>query len=160
MKDIENKGFYLREPEPNDREEWEVLWKAYLVFYETALPQEHTDVLWDRILDDDHPIRGYVAVRSQDSEVIGIVHFFPHLDTWEIDLVCYLQDLYVAEDQRLNGVGAALIHKVKAYADREGWSFVYWRTDQDNTRARYLYDKLTGGPLEDIAYRLGERTSA
>jgi GNAT superfamily N-acetyltransferase len=158
MNNSENKGFFLREPVPSDRDEWEVLWNGYLVFYESSIPQKHTDILWDRILDDDHPIRAYIAVRSEDSKLIGIVQFFPHIDTWEIQPICYLQDLYVAEDARLKGVGAELIRKVKEYSDQEGWVFVYWRTDEDNKTARYLYDKLTGGP-RDIAYQLGQRTT-
>lgn len=158
MKNIEDKQFYLRAPEPADRAEWEVLWNAYLIFYESTIPPEHTDVLWDRILDDDHPVRAYVAVRSEDSKLIGIAQFFPQLDTWEIRPICYLQDLYVAEESRLRGVGAALIRKVKEHSDREGWVFVYWRTDEDNKTARYLYDKVAGGPI-DVAYQLGQRTA-
>jgi GNAT superfamily N-acetyltransferase len=159
MTSIENKGFIIREPKPSDREAWEVLWNAYLVFYEANVPQKHTEVLWERILDDDHPVRAYVAVRREDSKLIGIVQFFPHLDTWEIRPICYLQDLYVAEGARLKGVGTSLIRKVEEHSDREGWVFVYWRTDEDNKTARYLYDKLTGGPI-DIAYQLGQRTSS
>jgi GNAT superfamily N-acetyltransferase len=158
MNSIESKGFFIREPVPSDRDEWDVLWNGYLVFYEATISQKHTDVLWERILDDDHPIRAYVAVRTEDSKLIGIVQFFPHLDTWEIEPVCYLQDLYVAKDARLKGVGADLIRVVKEHSDREGWVFVYWRTDEDNTTARYLYDKLAGGPI-DIAYQLGQRTA-
>ena len=157
MNSIETKGFFIREPEPADREEWEVLWNAYLVFYESIIPQKHTDVLWERILDDDHPIRAYFAVREEDSKMIGIVQFFPQLDTWEIEPICYLQDLYVAEDARLKGVGAELIRKVKDHSDKEGWVFVYWRTAEDNKTARHLYDKLAGEPI-DIAYQLGQRT--
>jgi GNAT superfamily N-acetyltransferase len=158
MHNIEDKGFFIREPEPSDREEWEVLWNAYLVFYESTIPREHTDILWERIMDDDHPIRAYVAVRADDGKLIGIVQFFPHLDTWEIEPICYLQDLYVAEDARLKGIGAALIREVKEYSDQQGWVFVYWRTAEDNKRARHLYDKLAGEPI-DIAYQFGERTA-
>jgi GNAT superfamily N-acetyltransferase len=158
MTSADNKGFHIREPQPFDRAEWEVLWNDYLVFYESTLPQAHTEKLWERILDDGHPIRAYVTERAVDSRLIGIVHFFPHLDTWEIRPICYLQDLYVAEDARLKSVGTELIQKVKDHSDREGWVFVYLQTMEDNTTARYLYDKLTGGKTGSITYQLGLRS--
>lgn len=151
-------GFHIREPKLSDRAEWEVHWNDYLVFYESTIPQAHTDKLWERIHDDDHPIRAFVAERTTDSSLIGIVHFFPHLDTWEIRPVCYLQDLFVAEDARLKNVGTELIRKVKEFSDREGWVFVYWQTMHDNITARFLYDKLTGGTTGVITYQLGMRT--
>lgn len=158
MNSIESKKFFIREPKSSDRAEWEVLWNDYLAFYKSTIPQAHTDILWERILEDDHPIRGYVAEQKSDSKLIGIVHFFPHVDTWEIRTICYLQDIYVAEDARLKNVGTELIRKVKDYSDREGWVFVYWQTTEDNTTARYLYDKLTGGTTGFITYQLGHRS--
>ncbi|MCK5645375.1 MAG: GNAT family N-acetyltransferase [Anaerolineales bacterium] len=150
--------YQIRSPKDSDRSEWEVLWNEYLIFYESTIPQAHTDILWARILDEEHPIRGFVAERKVDSSLIGIVHFFPHLDTWEIRPVCYLQDLYVAKDARLNKVGSNLIRRVQEYSERQNWIFVYWQTRPDNHTARKLYDKLTGGTTGSITYQIGLRT--
>lgn len=158
MTNSENNEYQIRSPKDSDRSEWEVLWNEYLIFYESTIPQAHTDTLWARIFDDDHPIRGFVAERKVDSRLIGIVHFFPHLDTWEIRPVCYLQDLYVAKDARLNTVGSSLIRRVQEYSERENWVFVYWQTMHDNHIARKMYDKLTGGTTGSITYQLGYRT--
>ena len=150
--------YQIRSPKVSDRSEWEVLWNEYLVFYESTIPQAHTDILWARILDDDHAIRGFVAERNVDSRIIGIVHFFPHLDTWEVRPVCYLQDLFVAKDVRRNNVGSSLIRRVHEYSERQNWIFVYWQTRHDNNIARKMYDKLTGGTTGSITYQLGFRT--
>jgi GNAT superfamily N-acetyltransferase len=159
MTNQDNSGFLIRDPQPSDREEWEILWNGYLVFYESTIPQAHTDMLWERLLDDEHPIRGFVAERRADSRLIGIAHFFPHVDTWEIRPICYLQDLYVAKDARLGGVGAGLINHVWDYSKQQDWVFVYWATEGINNTARIVYDKLTGGTTGFITYQLGERTS-
>jgi GNAT superfamily N-acetyltransferase len=159
MTDKDNPTFLIRAPKPNDREAWEILWNDYLVFYEATIPQANTDILWERLFDDDHPIRALVAERISDSQLIGIAHFFPHADTWEVDPVCYLQDIYVAKDARLKGVGAGLIRQVWDYAKQQDWIFVYWQTEEINNNARFLYDKLTGGTTGFITYQLGERTA-
>ena len=152
-------NFMIRPPQLDDRKQWEILWRDYLEFYNSSVPKTHTDILWERIQNEGHPIRCFVAERTSDSDLIGLVHFFAHADTWEIEKVCYLQDLYVAQSARLEGVGTALVKHVKEFADKQDWVFVYWQTKQDNFTARRLYDKLTGGTNGFITYRLGQRSS-
>ena len=158
MTNSESNEYQIRNPKDTDRSEWEVLWNEYLVFYESTIPQAHTDMLWARIFDEDHPIRCFVAERTDDTRLIGIVHFFSHVDTWEIRPVCYLQDLFVAKDARLHNVGSNLIRRVQEYSERQNRVFVYWQTRPDNHLARKMHDKLTGGTTGSITYQLGHRT--
>jgi len=142
----------IRPPSQGDFAGWQSLWKSYLVFYGTGLPEEQTTGLWQRILDPDHPISCGLAERG--GQLVGLVHFVPHPDTWGDRPTCYLQDLYVDERFRGEGVGADLIESVAERARDEGWSAVYWLTAEDNHRARALYDKLTGGTSGFITYEL------
>ncbi|MEE8330646.1 MAG: GNAT family N-acetyltransferase [Acidimicrobiia bacterium] len=142
----------IRPPSPDDFAGWKALWASYLVFYETDLYSEHTTELWQRILDPHQTTSCRLA--EKDGQLIGLVHFFPHPDTWDRRLTCYLQDLYVKEGFRGEGVGEALIGAVVDRAREEGWSGVYWLTADDNHQARGLYDKLTGGASGFIAYEL------
>jgi len=71
-------------------------------------------------------------------------------------MVCYLQDLFVSKRLRGRGIGESLIHAVVEYSKTRGWGQVYWQTKQDNTTARGLYDKLTGGTDGFIIYHIGE----
>jgi GNAT superfamily N-acetyltransferase len=142
----------IRRPTTDDFASWQSLWEAYLVFYETDLPAEHTPELWRRILDPGDPIS--CAVAERNGRVIGLVHFLPHPDTWRDRPTCYLQDLFVDEQFRGQGVGEQLIGSVVERAKNEGWSGVYWWTGEDNQRARGLYDKLTGGSTGFIIYEL------
>jgi GNAT superfamily N-acetyltransferase len=142
----------IRPPTDADFAGWQALWDSYLVFYETDLPAEETTVLWERILDGDHSISCGLAEKNR--QLIGLVHYFPHPDTWDRRPTCYLQDLYVDERHRGEGVGAALVGSIVDRARDEGWSGVYWLTAEDNHPARVLYDKLTGGASGFIAYEL------
>lgn len=142
----------VRRPVESDLSAWRRLWDQYLVFYQAQVAPEHTEALWNRILDDDHPIDGFVA--DQQGELVGLVHYFPHPDTWDARPVCYLQDLFVDPGSRGRGLGAELIEAVRRRARDQGWSAVYWQTAEDNLRARRLYDRLTGGPSGFIVYQV------
>ena len=142
----------VRPANSEDRSAWQSLWERYLVFYESELPPDRTELLWTRILDPGNSIECLVA--EADGQVVGIVQFFPHPDTWEAQPICYLQDLYVDETCRGLGIGEALIRAVQQRCTDNGWVFAYWQTKHDNARARGLYDNLTGGPTGFVVYQL------
>lgn len=135
-----------------DHDRWRLLWDAYLVFYESELSPGHADRLWARIHDGSDPIEAMVA--TVDNAAVGLVHFLPHADTWSGAMACYLQDLYVDEHHRGEGIGEDLIAAVQTRAQERGWAYVYWQTAEDNERARRLYDKLTGGRTRFVLYQL------
>jgi GNAT superfamily N-acetyltransferase len=142
----------VRRPVESDLSGWRGLWDQYLVFYQAHVAPGDTETLWNRILAAGHPIECLVA--DHDGDLVGLVHYFPHPDTWDARPVCYLQDLFVHPGSRGRGVGAALIEAVRREAGEEGWSAVYWQTAEDNVRARRLYDRLTGGPSGFIVYQV------
>jgi GNAT superfamily N-acetyltransferase len=145
--------FVVRPPEGTDQSAWRNLWNQYLVFYETEVDGTVTDALWQRLMDPAHPIQGRVAEVAD--EVVGIVHYFAHSDTWDPRSRCYLQDLFVDPAVRGRGVGRGLIEAVVEHARREEWSGVYWHTAEDNDVARRLYDMVTGGASGFIVYEIG-----
>jgi GNAT superfamily N-acetyltransferase len=51
-----------------------------------------------------------------------------------------LEDLFVDETIRGQGIGRALIDAVLDEAKKRGCSRVYWNTDETNQTARKLYD--------------------
>lgn len=56
--------------------------------------------------------------------------------------VCYLQDLYVAEEARGLGAGRALITAVADAARDANACRLYWLTHEGNSTARALYDRV------------------
>ncbi|MBN9333614.1 GNAT family N-acetyltransferase [Devosia sp.] len=130
----------IRGIEPGDREAWTQLWKAYLAFYETVLPDEIYASTWSRFLDPAEPTWGALALR--DGVPVGLVHWIYHRHNWTIADTCYLQDLFVAPEGRGQGLGSALIDHVAADATAKGSSRVYWLTHESNATARALYDKV------------------
>lgn len=142
----------VRGPLDTDFTEWRALWEQYLIFYETALSERHTESLWKRLLDADDPVECLVA--EMGGRLVGIVHYLPHADTWDERPICYLSDLYVDPSNRGEGIGTLLIRSVEQRSRDQGWSSVYWQTAEDNEQARVLYDKITGGVSRFIIYEL------
>ena len=137
----------------SDRDQWDELWQAYISFYESSLTAEMTDLLWQRIHDPSHAIQCRVAAAG-DGNLLGLVHFFPHAHTWYANPVCYLNDLFVRPQIRGGGIGAGLIDAVEAEAKQQGWAEIYWHTQHNNTVARGLYDKVTGGTDGFVNYTI------
>jgi GNAT superfamily N-acetyltransferase len=134
----------------DEREAWNPLWAGYLAFYKSALAQEISDLAWSRFHDPDEPLfalGGYI-----DGRLLGIAHYLFHRSTWAHNRYCYLEDLFVAEDARGQGVGRALIEEVYRKAEAAGASRVYWLTQSSNAQARALYDKVADN-LGFIQYR-------
>lgn len=124
---------------PEDEPRWAELWRAYLAFYETALPAEQFADTWSRILYGTQ-IHGLAARR--EGAIVGITHYLFHPTAWAIAPACYLQDLYVDEAARRTGAGRALIEAVAERARERGASRLYWLTQENNAVARRLYDRL------------------
>ncbi|WP_158889627.1 GNAT family N-acetyltransferase [Amycolatopsis anabasis] len=123
---------------PEDRADWEVLARGYKAFYRTPLPDDAYHHTWDRLMTGDG-VHG-LAARS-GGRAVGIAHYLFHTMVW-LGEGCYLQDLFVAEEARGQGAARALIERVASLARERGASRLYWTTQQDNARARLLYDKV------------------
>ena len=125
----------------SDEAAWRGLWRGYLDFYGTELPEEVYAASFARLIDpavtDYHGLLAFVGETAA-----GLAHYIFHRHGWQIEDVTYLQDLYVAPEARGTGAGRALIEAVYAAADAAGRPNVYWLTEDGNTAARRLYDRV------------------
>ena len=121
-----------------DRARWDALWLGYLTFYKTSEPVSVYDQLWRRIQSGD----GVFAFGARvDGKLIGIAHYLFHANVRGAD-ACYLNDLFVDPSLRGTGAGRKLVEAVAAEAKAHGCSRYSWLTQETNTVARQLYDRL------------------
>ena len=131
----------IRPVEADDEVRWRRLWTAYLAFYETTLPEEVYAATFSRLVGGaPNEYRGLIAVL--DGKPVGLAHYLFHRSCWHIDDVCYLQDLFADPEVRGQGIGRALIEAVYERAREEGSKEVYWMTQEFNSTARKLYDRI------------------
>ncbi|MGB3177014.1 MAG: GNAT family N-acetyltransferase [Albidovulum sp.] len=124
-----------------DKAEWRRLWHDYLAFYKTEMPEAVYASTFSRMITGGAgEFRGLIALWG--GKPVGLAHYLFHRTGWAIADTCYLQDLYADPHMRGKGVGRALIEGVYAAADAHGASSVYWMTQEFNTTARQLYDRI------------------
>lgn len=126
-----------------DRPRWAELWRGYLDFYETSLPDSIYAHTWERLMSPDGAVRGLGArLGGEGARLVGIVHYLFHPHAWSPHEVCYLQDLFVDAAARRLGGGRKLIEAVAAEARARNCFRLYWTTKEENATARRLYDRI------------------
>lgn len=121
-------------------EQWLPLWQAYLTFYKTQLSDEQIRLSWKRITNPEQTdIFGFAI--KMDNNMVGFAHLNSHISTWTDLPYCYLQDLYVDEKFRNQGLARQLIEY--CYQACTGkFDRVYWLTHETNITAQYLYNQI------------------
>jgi GNAT superfamily N-acetyltransferase len=135
------------EMKSEDRPAWEELARGYKAFYRTPTTDEQYEVAWRQLQDEGSGFCGLGAYLGDApggepvGALVGIAHYLFHPLMWFGD-ACYLQDLFVAEAARGQGAARILIERVAEIARSRGATRLYWTTQEDNARARLLYDKV------------------
>lgn len=137
-------GLSIRTVGEAERAAWEPLWKGYQAFYKVSLSDEVNTVTWQRLHDPAEPMG--VLGAYLDGRLVGIAHWIEHRSCWSVGNYVYLQDLFVASEARGHGIGRALIEAVCDTARGIGANRVHWLTQESNTDARALYDKVAERP--------------
>lgn len=121
---------------------WLDLYAAYGSFYETEITDIKALTVWSWLVDPNHEQSGVVAIDdANDGTMVGLAHFREFARPLASKRGLYVDDLFVAEDARGNGAGAALLDHLKQAATDRGLSVVRWITASDNETAIALYDQ-------------------
>ena len=84
----------------------------------------------------------FCRVVEREGALLGFALCVLHEASWVVQPVCYLEDLFVCDTLRGQGIGRALIEDVIGLARLNGWARLYWHTNGDNLAARCLYDQF------------------
>ena len=97
----------------------------------------------------------YALVAEVDGAVVGFALYFRSFSTWEGVHGIYLEDLFVAPEQRGSGLGKALLAALAAIAVERGYARLEWAVLNWNQPAIDFYNSLGAVPMDEwTVYRL------
>lgn len=73
----------------SDWSQWQNLFRQYIAFYNTSIPEQQYQNTFDRIIDTDGDLHAFV-IREEDGTLSGLAHFLYHTSSWSDKPVCYL----------------------------------------------------------------------
>lgn len=133
-----------------DFDQWESMWLDCAGDRRAELDEAHNRSVFTRLKNQENCLQGLVAVAEQP---VGFAHFFLHPSTWSRTQECYLQDFYVAPEQRGHGLGRRLLLEVAQVARQQHCTVLHWRTRSTNLSAQALYAKLARR-LDYVEYQI------
>ncbi|CAM3990258.1 GNAT family N-acetyltransferase [Mesobacillus zeae] len=138
------KEFTVRSITSKDTKKLIPLVRSYIVdFYKCPNPtdkelEDHINLLID------HPMLGKQFVIENDGDFAGFVTLYFTFSTTKVKKISVLNDLFVAEAYRGNGLGETLFRHALNYSRENGYATMNWETANDNITAQSLYEKMGG----------------
>ena len=125
------------------------LFDAYRVFYKQPSDlQKAFDFLEQRIAKEESTI--FLAMLKE--EAVGFVQLYPIFSSVSLKRAWLLNDLFVAESARTQGVGEALLQEAKQYGKETDAAFIILQTADDNYKAQSVYEKNGWIKTQDFFY--------
>ncbi len=132
----------IRGVRSDDFPQWLTLWNANNLGHKDA---DVTTQTWTRLLDENADVYGLVA--EDKAALIGLLQYVLHPTTGSTKPVCYMQDVFVSETFRQQGIAKRMIKALETIGRREKWERIYWLAEEKNDGAQALY-KTLGHRLE------------
>lgn len=115
------------------------LFDLYRLFYQQKSDLEGArGFLKERLTNDESMV--FIAYDNQNP--VGFVQLFPSFSSVSMKRSWVLNDLYVKEEVRGQGVGGILLKKAIQFAESTGAKGVLLETAEDNKKAQRLYEKV------------------
>jgi ribosomal protein S18 acetylase RimI-like enzyme len=126
---------------------------AYQRFYEVeAIDETRNRAFFRRFLAPSED--GLLLGARRQGHLIGYACLYWHFSSLEAVESVLMNDLYVSEEARGQGVGRALIEASAEVARERDAAFVEWSTAPDNESAQRLYDSTGAARSEWVSYEL------
>lgn len=121
--------------------------EKYRAFYKQPTSDKTHDYLKSRLENDE----AIVFIARYDAVAVGFTMIYPTFSTVSLSNVWLLNDLYVDESNRGQGIASKLMETAESAAREAGATRVFLRTANDNTTAQSLYEGR--GYIKDKVFR-------
>jgi len=123
----------------NELEEVAMLFDEYRQFYGIESDQSSTKAFLQLRMALKESV---IFMAVENDKAVGFTQLYPTFSSIALQRAYILNDIYVKEDARGQGVGTALIQKVFQYCEQQSARYVTLQTAADNINARKLYENL------------------
>ena len=120
----------------SDLPELHALVEKYRAFYKQAESDKTLSYLEQRIANDE----AIVFIARVNGAAVGFTLLYPTFSTVSLSNIWLLNDLYVVESARGNGIASELMDVAELSAKSAGATRVFLRTANDNLPAQSLYE--------------------
>lgn len=123
----------------NELEEVAMLFDEYRQFYGIESDQSSTKAFLQLRMALKESV---IFMAVENDKAVGFTQLYPTFSSIALQRAYILNDIYVKEDARGQGVGTALMQKVFQYCEQQTARYVTLQTAADNINARKLYENL------------------
>lgn len=129
------------------------LFNKYRIFYkQSSNLQGAKDFLAERLLNNQSVI--FLACNNEKTAAFGFTQLYPTFSSVSMRSSWILNDLFVAEDARKQGIATQLLEAAKQFAKQSGAKGLALETGRENTNAQRLYESIGYEKDETIHYYL------
>lgn len=138
---------------PEQLEELLPLIAAYQRFYRAEeVDEDRNRAFFGRFLAPSED--GMLLAARRDGELLGYACLYWHFSSLAAAETVLMNDLFVVEPARGEGIGRALIEASAAVARERGAHTLEWATEPENGTAQRLYDTTGAERSQWVAYEL------
>ena len=145
---MNNSPVTIRDIKLEDRNEWEILFQSYADFYQVEINDNIINAVWEWLYASEHELQGLVG--EIDNKVIAFAHYRRMPSPLRGKDIGFLDDLYVLPECRGQKIGEQLIKQLKQISIDKKWILIRWITQDNNVRAKKVYDKVSSKTNWDV----------
>lgn len=123
---------------PAQYKAWCKIWQENV---SNQLPENVRETTWQRLLDEDTPLFGFLAYIDEHTPV-GFLHYALHPIAGAIEPAAYMQDLFVLPQYRRRGYARALMKALAQRGQAEQWDRIIWLVESENEGAAKFYEEF------------------
>jgi len=131
----------------------------YQKFYRQVPDEARNRRFFGQFVGGHHPQATLFLALGEKGEALGFATLYFLPSSLTARTVCMLNDLYTIPEARGKGIARSLVEQCREHGRRRGFSTLDWQTEQSNTGAQRLYDKLGASRSSWYYYSLPSGTA-
>lgn len=131
----------------------------YQKFYRQVPDEARNRRFFGQFVGGHHPQATLFLALGDRGEAVGFATLYFLPSSLTARTVCMLNDLYTVPEARGKGIARSLVEHCRDHGRRRGFSSLDWQTEQSNSSAQRLYDKLGASRSSWYYYSLPSGTA-